>query len=60
MHRHRDAWFYQRVKPAQFVTRRMAGDMHHGLFIRDHAAAAARQPILQALNGDLIPRYLAR
>ena len=33
--------------------------MHHRLFIGNQAAAAAHQPILHALNGNLIPRYLA-
>ena len=59
MDRHRNAWLHQRVKAAQFFACWVAGDMHHRLFIRDHAAAAAHQPILHALNGDLIPRYLA-
>ena len=33
--------------------------MHHGLFIGNQAATTAYQPILHALNRDLIPRYLA-
>ena len=59
MYRHRNARLYQRVKAAQFFARRVAGNMHHRLFIGNQAATTAHQPILHALNGDLIPRYLA-